>query len=170
MREVDVNTDPAPLESCRAHCAPVAVARRNRGERTRMVWGESTCCMSGLRVQVFCAVVAVHARASDPDQTIYDWRHYIALAQRKPGALRNGAPFASMPAPLLRLHRTLTRRPGEDRVMAQVLDTVLVVVELALDGGGDAAIVSSEHVLKHVLDLVARLTAAPAPDHVETTL
>ena len=54
--------------------------------------------------------------------------------------------------------------------MAQVLDTVLVVVELALDGGGEAAIVSSEHVLKHVLDLVARLTAAPAPDHVETTL
>src|SRR3546814_19916951 len=25
-----------------------------------------------------------------PGQTIYDWRHYLAVVQRKPGALRNG--------------------------------------------------------------------------------
>jgi hypothetical protein len=24
-----------------------------------------------------------------PGQTIYDWRHYLAVIQRKPGALRN---------------------------------------------------------------------------------
>lgn len=28
-----------------------------------------------------------------PPRTIYDWRHYLAVVQRKPGALRNGAPF-----------------------------------------------------------------------------
>ena len=28
-----------------------------------------------------------------PSRTIYDWRHYLAVIQRKPGALRNGAPF-----------------------------------------------------------------------------
>ena len=27
-------------------------------------------------------------------QTVYDWRHYLAVVQRKPGAMRNGAPFA----------------------------------------------------------------------------
>lgn len=32
----------------------------------------------------------------------YDWDH-ISLVQRKPGALRNSAPFADMPAPLMRL-------------------------------------------------------------------
>ena len=26
--------------------------------------------------------------------TVFDWRHYLAVIQRKPGALRNGAPFA----------------------------------------------------------------------------
>ncbi len=28
-----------------------------------------------------------------PAKTIYDWRHDLAVVQRKPGALRNGAPF-----------------------------------------------------------------------------
>ena len=38
-------------------------------------------------------------------QTRYDWQHYIPLLQRKPGALRNGAPFADMPEPLQQLRR-----------------------------------------------------------------
>ncbi len=46
-------------------------------------------------------IVASHARLSDRGQTSYDWQHYIPLVQRKPGVLRNGAPFADMPAPLL---------------------------------------------------------------------
>ncbi|MEN9420227.1 MAG: hypothetical protein RI988_3848, partial [Pseudomonadota bacterium] len=42
-------------------------------------------------------IVASHERLSDRGQTKYDWQHYIPLIQRKPGALRNGAPFADMP-------------------------------------------------------------------------
>jgi hypothetical protein len=34
------------------------------------------------------------------EQTIYDWQHYIALVERKPRALRNGALFRDMPEPL----------------------------------------------------------------------
>ena len=86
-------------------------------------------------------VVARHDRLSNAGETRYDWQHYIPLLQRKPGALRNGAPFADMPEPLQRLRRGLLRSPGGDRVMAQVLaivlsaglDAVLVAVELALD-------------------------------------
>ena len=36
-------------------------------------------------------------RCFDRDQTLYDWTHYIARIERKPGALRNGAPFKTMP-------------------------------------------------------------------------
>ena len=39
------------------------------------------------------AVVVSHERASDRGHTRYDWQHCIALVQRKPGALRNGAPL-----------------------------------------------------------------------------
>jgi hypothetical protein len=43
-------------------------------------------------------ILCEHARIIDrshhlPGRTVYDWRHYLAVIQRKPGALRNGAPF-----------------------------------------------------------------------------
>jgi transposase len=63
------------------------------------------------------ALIASHARLFDRDQVSYDWQHYIPLLERKPGALRNGAPFAEMPAPLLSLQRALRKRPGGDRVI-----------------------------------------------------
>jgi len=44
--------------------------------------------------------VATHERLSDRNQTRYDWQHYVPLIERKPGALRNGAPFADLPEPL----------------------------------------------------------------------
>ena len=102
-------------------------------------------------------------RCLERDQTIYDWTHYISLIERKPGALRNGAPFATMPEPLQELQRQLLKHPGGDRVMAQVLtavplhgvESVLVAVELALQAGR----VSGEH----VLNLLARLKEKRPP-------
>ena len=45
------------------------------------------------------AIVTSHERLTSRGQVNYDWQHYIPLIQRKPGALRNGAPFADMPPP-----------------------------------------------------------------------
>ena len=59
------------------------------------------------------AVVASHERLSDRGQTRYKWEHYIPLVQRKPGALRSGAPFADMPEPLQQLRRALLRDPSQ---------------------------------------------------------
>ena len=120
------------------------------------------------------AVVGRHERLSDAGQTRYDWQHYIPLLQRKPGALRNGAPFADMPAPLQQLRRALLRSPGGDRVMAQVLaivpaaglDAVLVAVELALESGPPSGRVSVEH----VVNVLSRLNAASAPPSAATVL
>ncbi|MBK9444376.1 MAG: hypothetical protein IPN53_25095 [Comamonadaceae bacterium] len=69
-------------------------------------------------------IVASHARPSDRGHICCDWQHHIALIQRKPGALRNGAPFADMPALLLRLRQGLMRHDGGDKTMAQVLNLV----------------------------------------------
>ena len=61
------------------------------------------------------ALVARHDRVSDRGQTCYDWQHYITRLERKPGALRNGAPFADMPESLkqfkLAVMRPRRRRP-----------------------------------------------------------
>lgn len=124
------------------------------------------------RVEVVAGEVRVasHARLADRGQTRYDWRHYIALVERKPGVLRNGAPFADMPVPLKQLQRALFKREGGDRVMAQVLsavprfglEAVLVAVELVLESGAVNA--------EHVLNVLARLTQASAPPRAETAL
>ena len=104
-------------------------------------------------------VLARHVRCFDRYQTRYDWQHYIDAIQRKPGALRDGAPFAEMPAPLRNLQHHLLRRAGGDRVMAQVLaavpvhglEAVLVAVELVLESGMPSG--------EHVLNVLARLSA-----------
>ena len=119
-------------------------------------------------------VVADHERLTDKGKTRYDWQHYIPLVQRKPGALRNGAPFTDLPQSLQRLRRGLLRESGGDRVMARVLalvptaglEAVLVAVELALDGAPPSGRVSVEH----VINVLARLNAAPRPANVQTPL
>ncbi len=102
-------------------------------------------------------------RSFERDQTFYDWRHYISLIERKPGALRNGAPFKTMPEPLQELQRQLLKNSGGDRVMAQLLsaipmhglDTVLVAIEIALEGGRASA--------EHVINTLARLKDGARP-------
>ena len=96
-------------------------------------------------------------------RTVYDWRHYLAVIQRKPGALRNGAPFAEMPDAFRRLQSHLLKRSGGDREMAEILalvlqhdeQAVLCAVELALDGGVPTK--------THVLNLLHRLVDGKAP-------
>lgn len=116
------------------------------------------------------AVVANHERIAERGQVRYDWEHYIPLVQRKPGALRNGAPFTDLPVALLKLRQGLLRHAGGDRVMAQVLAAVptaglaavLVAVELVVESG----VLSAEH----VENVLARLNAGPVPASVETSL
>lgn len=128
------------------------------------------------RVDIACAqtIIASHARTPGSGQVTYDWQHYIELVQRKPGALRNGAPFLDLPEPLQRLRKSLLRHPGGDRTMAQVLasvpqaglDAVLVAVDLVLEGATPNGSVSAEH----VRNVLARLNAPPRPEHARTTL
>ena len=133
-------------------------------------WASSRLYPARVAVVAADALVASHARLSDEGQVGYDWQHYIPLIERKPGALRNGAPFADIPAPLLKLKQGLMRHAGGDKVMAQVLaavpvaglDAVLVAVELVLESG----VLSAEH----ILNVVARLRTVPVPESAETSL
>jgi len=92
-----------------------------------------------------------------PPRTVYDWRHYLAVVQRKPGALRNGAPFLELPPGFKQLQDHMLRKPGGDREMVDILalvlhhdeQAVLTAVELALADGVPAK--------THVLNLLHRL-------------
>lgn len=117
-------------------------------------------------------MVASHLRLYERDQTRYDWQHYIPLIDRKPGALRNGAPFAEMPLPLLKLQSELRRRERlmGDRIMATVLanvpvhglEAVLIAVEQVLASGAPSA--------EHILNVLTRLKPPKIPAQVATSL
>jgi hypothetical protein len=118
------------------------------------------------------AIIACHTRLIERDQVSYNWQHYIPLIAKKPGALRNGAPFADMPVPFAHLQAALRRRERQqgDRIMAKVLaaipahglEAVLVAVELVLESGVPS--------VEHVLNVLARLNQTPPPAQVETSL
>lgn len=98
-------------------------------------------------------------------QTIYDWRHYLAVIQRKPGALRNGAPFVDLPEAFRRLQQHLLKYPGGDREMVEILalvlqhdeQAVLCAVELALSDGAP----TKTHILNVLHRLIDGKSAAP---------
>jgi transposase len=114
--------------------------------------------------------IARHERSFDISVTRYHWQHYIDLIAKKPGALRNGAPFQTMPAPLLALQRHLLKHDGGDRIMAQVLaavpehglDAVLVAVELALESGRPSA--------EHVMNVLGRIKPMPEAQSIATSI
>jgi hypothetical protein len=108
--------------------------------------------------QVVCEHRRVFVRSHDRQSTtVYDWRHYLAVIQRRPGALRNGAPFAGLPEAFRSLQQRLLRTPGGDREMVEILalvlqhdeQAVLAAVELALEAGAPSK--------THILNLLHRL-------------
>src|SRR6202167_947793 len=109
--------------------------------------------------QVVCDRRRVFARSHQRKSTttVYDWRHYLAVIQRKPGALRNGAPFAELPPAFRALQQRMLKTPGGDREMVEILalvlqhdeQAVLTAVELALEAGVPTK--------THILNLLHRL-------------
>ena len=82
-------------------------------------------------------IVADHPRKYGRGETVYDPWHYVPVLARKPGALRNGAPFKDwvLPAALERVRRRLAGSDDGDRQMVAILAAVLTdglpVVEAA---------------------------------------
>ncbi len=71
--------------------------------------------------------VGDHPRCFGRDQTVFDPWHYVPVLARKPGALRNGAPFKDwlLPAGLERIRRKLAGCADGDRQMVAILAAVL---------------------------------------------
>jgi transposase len=118
-------------------------------------------------------VVAVHQRVFSRDKTgsgktVYDWRHYLSVVQRKPGALRNGAPFAELPESFRRLQAILLKRPGGDREMVDVLALVLLHDEQLVERAVTEALNVDRPSKEHVLNCLGRLNDVPKPEPLPT--
>ena len=102
-------------------------------------------------------VVAEHARCYGRGETIYDPWHYVPILARKPGALRNGAPFKDwvLPAALERVRRKLTGSNDgapDGEVLAAVLMDGLPAVETACA----EALAQDLHSANVILNILAR--------------
>jgi len=118
-------------------------------------------------------VIAEHPRVfsrdhRSPGKTIYDWRHYLAVVQRKPGGLRNGAPFQHLPPAFKQLQKQLIKHLGGDREMVEVLALVLQHDENTVERAVENALTSGQVSKQHVMNCLNRLLDVPRPELVQT--
>ena len=116
------------------------------------------------------AIVADHPRQFRRDQVIYDPWHYLPVLVKKPGALRNGAPFKDwdLPPALAQVRAKLKQHADSDRqfvkVLGAVLDHGLDAVEAACSEALGAGIASGDV----ILTVLARQRQPPAPPSITT--
>ena len=87
---------------------------------------------------------------------------------RKPGALRNGAPFTELPDSYRQLQALLLKRPGGDREMVDVLALVLLHDEHRVEQAIAEALKIERPSKQHVINCLSRLGEAPRPEPLRT--
>jgi hypothetical protein len=118
--------------------------------------------------------VAEHARQFGRDQLVCDPWHYLPVLEKKPGALRNGAPFQAwdLPASIRAVRDRILRQPKGDRAFVELLllarEVGLDVLEVACDLTVEAGVVTAPVVLNTMRRLAAparpqALDGPPAP-------
>ena len=103
-------------------------------------------------------IVAEHPRSFGRGDTIYDPWHYVPVLARKPGALRNGAPFKDwvLPAAMERVRRKLASVNDGNRQMVNILTAVLTDGLPAVETACAEAIAQGVHSADVVLNILAR--------------
>ncbi len=103
-------------------------------------------------------IVAEHPRGYGRGKTIYDPWHYVPVLARKPGALRNGAPFKDwvLPTALDRVRRKLAGSDDGDRQMVKILAAVLTDGLLAVEAACAQALSEGVHSADVVINILAR--------------
>jgi len=164
---------PAPFDgyaerACRVSATSLVHFERNRySVECRYVGRVATIRVYAERIVVVCAgvVIAEHARCFARNQVVYNPWHYVAALERKPGALRNGAPFKdwNLPASMTRLRERLAKHVDGDR---QFVDILSMVAVYGLDAVAAACAASLEEQVAgsaHVINLLHRAHAPVRP-------
>jgi transposase len=109
------------------------------------------------------AVIAEHPRAFGRGQVVYDPWHYLPVLQRKPGALRNGAPFRDwdLPASLTALREALGRQADGDRQFVGILGAVPTYGLETVEAACAEALAMRAPSRTVVLSLLSRLHETP---------
>ena len=115
-------------------------------------------------------VVGEHARAYKRGATIFNPWHYVPVLVRKPGALRNGAPFKDwvLPGAIERVRRKLAGSDEGDRQMVKVLAAVLEDGLTTVEAACAEAMSQGVHSADVILNILARRREPPPPPVIHT--
>jgi hypothetical protein len=168
LRAMPVPFDGFAERSSRVSATCLVSFERNRySVECRYVGQVATIRAYAERIVVVCAgeVIGEHPRCFERGRTLYNPWHYVAALERKPGALRNGAPFKdwNLPASMTRLRERLAKHTDGDR---QFVDILLMVSLYGLEAVSDAcATALDEQVVSsaHVVNLLHRAAEAARP-------
>jgi len=132
-----------------------------------------------VRIVAHGEIIATHPRVFGQDQLICDPWHYLPVLAKKPGALRNGAPFVAwdLPRPIQIVRDRIVKQHKGDRAFVELLmlageaglDALTVACELALEGG----VVNAPIVMNTLRRLVAPhlpTAAVNIPDGIALTI
>jgi hypothetical protein len=110
------------------------------------------------------AVVAEHARSFGRHETVYDPWHYVPVLARKPGALRNGAPFQNwvLPTAMAAVRRKLGGVSDGDRQMVAILGCVAADGIVAVEAACQEALAQGVFSAPVIINILAR-SRDPAP-------
>jgi len=114
-------------------------------------------------------IVGEHERSFSRGQTLFNPWHYVPVLQRKPGALRNGAPFKDwdLPPAIARVWKRLADVSDGDQQMVSIL---YAAYEHGLDVAEEAcaeALSSGLRSAEAILNIISRRTSPPPPEAIE---
>ena len=103
-------------------------------------------------------IVGDHRRCFGRGDTVYDPWHYVPVLARKPGALRNGAPFKDwvLPSAMERVRRKLAGADDGNRQMVDILAAVLTDGLPAVEAACGEAVGHGVHSADVILNILAR--------------
>ena len=115
-------------------------------------------------------IVAEHLRSFGRGATLYNPWHYVPVLARKPGALRNGAPFKDwvLPAAMERVRRKLASVADGNRQMVDILAVVLTDGLAAVEAACAEALTHGVHSADVVLNILARQRDPTPPANILT--
>lgn len=115
-------------------------------------------------------VIGEHRRHFGHGKVVYDPWHYLEVLKRKPGALRNGAPFKDwqLPQPLTEMRQTLSKRPDGDRQFVGILGAIATYGLETVTAACAEALAAGAASRDVVLNILSRIHDAPQVSDCET--
>ena len=124
-------------------------------------------------------VIAAHPRVFGRDQLVCDPWHYLPVLDKKPGALRDGAPFVmwDLPQSIIIVRDRILKQPKGDRAFVELLmlagEAGLGALAIACEAALESGVVNAPAVMNELRRLISPhlpVASINVPDGIALTM